>query len=102
MVLLSAPVPCHLQAFMTYSLLGYQLTADVAFPALSLFNLLRFPVMMFPAQIMNLINGKVALDRIQNFIEVSLDQGYRWLVEHGGTAQTPDTSAPDISMHRFL
>lgn len=56
---------------MTYSLLGYQLTADVAFPALSLFNLLRFPVMMFPQQIMNLINGKVALDRIQKFIDVS-------------------------------
>lgn len=37
-------------AFMTYSALGYQLTASVAFPALALFNLLRFPVMMFPQQ----------------------------------------------------
>jgi ATP-binding cassette subfamily C (CFTR/MRP) protein 1 len=35
---------------MTYSAMGYSLTASVAFPALSLFNLLRFPVMMFPQQ----------------------------------------------------
>lgn len=30
---------------------GYQLTAAVAFPALSLFNLLRFPIIMFPSQV---------------------------------------------------
>lgn len=56
-------------AFLTYSALGYSLTADVAFPALALFNLLRFPVMMFPTQLMNIVNGKVALDRIQAFME---------------------------------
>ena len=38
-------------AFLTYSACGYPLTASVAFPALALFNLLRFPVMMFPAQV---------------------------------------------------
>ncbi|KAI3434886.1 hypothetical protein D9Q98_002940 [Chlorella vulgaris] len=62
------PILISLAAFMTYSALGHPLTASVAFPALSLFNLLRFPVMMFPQQIMNLINGKVALDRIQAFL----------------------------------
>lgn len=36
---------------MTYSALGYSLTPSVAFPALSLFNLLRFPVMMLPMQV---------------------------------------------------
>ncbi|KAL4446696.1 hypothetical protein ABPG77_007940 [Micractinium sp. CCAP 211/92] len=63
------PIIISLAALMTYSALGYPLTASVAFPALSLFNLLRFPVMMFPQQIMNLINGKVALDRIQKFMQ---------------------------------
>lgn len=38
-------------AFLTYSGMGYPLTASVAFPALALFNLLRFPVMMFPQQV---------------------------------------------------
>eukprot|EP00887_Chlorella_sp_A99_P003460 scaffold7.g3460.t1 len=58
-----------LAGFLAYALLGYPLTASVAFPALSLFNLLRFPVMMFPQQIQNIINAKVALDRIQRFVE---------------------------------
>ena len=37
-------------ALLTYAGMGYALTASVAFPALSLFNLLRFPVMMLPQQ----------------------------------------------------
>jgi len=47
----------------------------VAFPALALFNLLRFPLMMLPEQILNLIQGlgfiiKVALARIHNYMDV--------------------------------
>ena len=37
--------------FLTYTLCGYPLTASTAFPALALFNLLRFPVMMVPQQV---------------------------------------------------
>ena len=44
-----------LAAFTVYGALGYQLTAAIAFPAISLFNLLRFPLMMLPEQILNLI-----------------------------------------------
>ena len=47
-----SPLPnCSLAALLTYSALGNDLTASVAFPALSLFNLLRFPVMMLPQQV---------------------------------------------------
>lgn len=35
-----SPLPA---ALLTYAGMGYSLTASVAFPALSLFNLLRFP-----------------------------------------------------------
>lgn len=41
------PIPA---ALLTYAGMGYALTASVAFPALSLFNLLRFPIMMLPQQ----------------------------------------------------
>jgi hypothetical protein len=34
-----------------HSACGYELTAAVAFPALALFNLLRFPIIMFPSQV---------------------------------------------------
>lgn len=53
-----------------YAAQGYPLTAATAFPALALFNLLRFPVMVFPSQIASLVQGKVALKRIQDFVEV--------------------------------
>ncbi len=40
-----------LASFTVYALMGNSLTSDVAFPALALFNLLRFPIMMFPIQV---------------------------------------------------
>ena len=40
------PILISMAAFLSHSWMGYSLTAAVAFPALSLFNLLRFPVMM--------------------------------------------------------
>ena len=70
------PILVSLASFGTYTLLGYPLTASVAFPALALFNLLRFPVMMFPNQIMNLIAAKVALDRIQNYMQVNMQLNF--------------------------
>ena len=42
-----APILISLSAFAAFALSGRrQLTADVAFPALALFNLLRFPIIM--------------------------------------------------------
>lgn len=67
---LGGPIVISMAAFFTYTAMGYELTASIAFPALSLFNLLRFPVMMFPTQLMNIVNAKVALDRIQDFMEM--------------------------------
>lgn len=69
MVFIGGPILISMAAFVCYSLLGHPLTASVAFPALALFNLLRFPVMMLPSQISTMINGKVALDRVQKFLD---------------------------------
>lgn len=66
------PILVSLASFGAFTFQGYSLTASVAFPALALFNLLRFPVMMFPNQIMNIIAAKVALDRIQKYMQVSI------------------------------
>ena len=68
---MQGPMFISLAAFTVYGALGYQLTAAIAFPALSLFNLLRFPLMMLPEQILNVIQGRVALTRVQNFMDVS-------------------------------
>ena len=40
------PILISLASFTIYIVLGHDLTPDVAFPALALFNLLRFPVLM--------------------------------------------------------
>ena len=48
---MSGPVLVGLAAFGTFAGMGYNLTAAVAFPALALFNLLRFPIIMLPSQV---------------------------------------------------
>jgi len=68
MFFMAGPILISLFAFGTYALMGNRVTASVAFPALALFNILRFPIIMLPMQIMSLIFGKVALDRIQKFM----------------------------------
>ena len=65
----STPILVSLAAFVAYSLLGHELTADKAFPALALFNLLRFPILVIPMQIQNLINGSVSLKRMQAYMD---------------------------------
>lgn len=67
-VFMSGPVLVGLAAFGVYTAEGKDLTASVAFPALALFNLLRFPIIMFPNQIMSLINARIGLQRIQKFM----------------------------------
>ncbi|GFR41153.1 hypothetical protein Agub_g1817 [Astrephomene gubernaculifera] len=66
---MSGPVLVGLAAFGTFAGMGYSLTAAVAFPALALFNLLRFPIIMLPSQIMSFIQARVGLQRIQKFLE---------------------------------
>lgn len=63
------PILVAISAFGTYAWLGNELTADVAFPALAYFDLLRFPIIMLPTQVMNFINASVALKRLQEFVD---------------------------------
>jgi len=65
----SGPILVSLASFSAYSLMGYSLTADIAFPALALFNLLRFPILILPMQVQNIINGKVSLKRLQDYLD---------------------------------
>jgi hypothetical protein len=53
------PIFITIAAFGVYGAMGKPLPASVAFPAISLFNLLRFPILLLPMQILNVINCKV-------------------------------------------
>lgn len=66
----STPILIAVAAFAVYTMQGYALTPAVAFPALALFNLLRFPIIMLPWYLTEFINGWVALGRMQKFMQV--------------------------------
>ena len=68
---LGGPILVAIAAFWTYVARGGALTADVAFPALAYFDLLRFPVIMLPIQVTEFINASVAVKRLQAFFNTA-------------------------------
>lgn len=63
-----------LATFATYALVNRnnpdeRLTADKAFVALSLFNILRFPLSMLPMLISNMVQASVSVKRLRNFLK---------------------------------
>ncbi|CAI7808010.1 unnamed protein product [Closterium sp. NIES-53] len=62
------PMVVSVVSLAAYVLLGRPLTADVAFPALALFNLLRFPLAMIPDQINDYVQAKVSAGRLEKFL----------------------------------
>ncbi|GBG71636.1 hypothetical protein CBR_g9052 [Chara braunii] len=62
------PTLVSLMSFGVYTILGNQLTAEVAFPALTLFNLIRFPLVAIPYQINSLVQANVSTRRLEKFL----------------------------------
>ncbi|KAI9343056.1 hypothetical protein DFJ73DRAFT_961231 [Zopfochytrium polystomum] len=66
----SAPLLTTFVTLLTYTVvMGKQLDATVAFTALSLFNLLRGPLQMFPDTLVQLIDTWVSFQRIDLFLQ---------------------------------
>ncbi|KAL9964378.1 hypothetical protein ACROYT_G028009 [Oculina patagonica] len=65
-----APFMVALATFAIYVLTGNELTANKAFVALSLFNILRYPITMFPNVIISMIQGQVSVNRLSNFLNL--------------------------------
>ncbi|XP_037010121.2 ATP-binding cassette sub-family C member 10 isoform X1 [Artibeus jamaicensis] len=64
------PVVISIVIFITYVLLGHQLTATKVFTALALVRMLILPLNNFPWVINALLEAKVSLDRIQRFLDL--------------------------------
>ncbi|NXW02689.1 MRP7 protein, partial [Fregetta grallaria] len=82
------PVVVSIAIFITYVLLGHQLTATKVFTALALVGMLILPLNSFPWVLNGTLEAKVSLDRIQHFLEL-VDQDletYYALDSHSGTA----------------
>ncbi|NXC75168.1 MRP7 protein, partial [Anhinga anhinga] len=82
------PVVVSIAIFITYVLLGHQLTATKVFTALALVGMLILPLNSFPWVLNGTLEAKVSLDRIQHFLEL-MDQdleAYYALDSPSGTA----------------
>lgn len=64
------PVVISIVIFITYVLMGHQLTATKVFTALALVHMLILPLNNFPWVINGLLEAKVSLDRIQHFLDL--------------------------------
>ncbi|GAB1301114.1 ATP-binding cassette sub-family C member 10 [Apodemus speciosus] len=64
------PVVIFVAIFITYVLMGHQLTATKVFTALALVRMLILPLNNFPWVINGLLESKVSLDRIQCFLDL--------------------------------
>jgi len=62
------PLFISIATFGTYVLLGNKLDVASALTALALFEILRFPLFMFPTTINNIVEASVALNRINKFL----------------------------------
>ncbi|XP_025978767.2 ATP-binding cassette sub-family C member 10 isoform X2 [Dromaius novaehollandiae] len=65
------PVVVSIVIFITYVLLGHQLTATKVFTALALVGMLILPLNSFPWVLNGTLDAKVSLDRIQRFLELT-------------------------------
>ena len=59
-----------------YTLLGNKLTPTKVFTSLALFNQLRFPLQQFPTLLNTLVDGKISIQRLSQFLQASDVQGY--------------------------
>ena len=67
-------IQVSLVTFATYALVNInnpeqRLTADRVFVALSLFNILRFPLIMLPMLITNMVQASVSVKRLRTFLK---------------------------------
>ncbi|EJD45474.1 cadmium ion transporter [Auricularia subglabra TFB-10046 SS5] len=63
------PILCCTMTFITYSLTGHPLTPATIFSALQLFNILRMPLIMFPASISVLAQARASVIRMAKFLD---------------------------------
>lgn len=69
MIWTSAPILVSLISFFTFVYQGNQLTVSVAFTSIALFSMIRQPLNVIPAWIVQILQTGVALKRIETYLE---------------------------------
>ncbi|KAF9583122.1 hypothetical protein BGW38_010208 [Lunasporangiospora selenospora] len=90
------PFLVSLSTFTVYSLVMKKpMTTDIVFTAISLFNLLSFPLSMFPFVISACIEANVAIDRVYKFLVSSEVDPNAIIIEDHLHSQAGPTNASD-------
>ncbi|KAF8896247.1 ABC transporter [Infundibulicybe gibba] len=71
-IAISMPILASVLAFVTYSLTGHELRPDVIFASLTLFTLLRLPLMFLPISFSAIADAKNATERLYGVFEAEL------------------------------
>ncbi|KAF9258421.1 P-loop containing nucleoside triphosphate hydrolase protein [Marasmius fiardii PR-910] len=66
---MSSPILVSIVSFATYVFQGNELTVSTAFTAIALFGMIRQPLNVLPTLVVDLLNTRVAFDRISSFLE---------------------------------
>ncbi|KAI1317577.1 hypothetical protein EDD11_008147 [Mortierella claussenii] len=94
------PFLVSLSTFSVYALvLKKPMTTDIVFPSISLFNLLQFPLAMFPNVISSSVEAYVALGRVHKFLTSAEVDPHAIIVEDRRTTSSGlDAAASDKYM----
>lgn len=89
----SSPVIVSVATFGVFTFLGHELKPEIAFPALALINILRFPINALPNVISSIIDSQVSIERLQAYflsydldasaVETDLNEPYSIKIEGG-------------------
>ncbi|KAG1670802.1 Multidrug resistance-associated protein 1 [Nymphon striatum] len=91
----NVPTLISLASFATYVYIDKNnvLTPNVAFVSIALFNLIKVPMMLFPAAFSTIVEARVSINRIDNFlnseelsdfeIKQDTDEGHQLSIENG-------------------
>ncbi|KAL4252214.1 ATP-binding cassette transporter C [Abortiporus biennis] len=103
------PVLATVLSFITFALTGHDLNVAVIFSSLQIFNIIRMPLLLFPAVIAAGADALVALRRISTFLQaeelmeaytiqegsayaVNVDGDFTWEIAHGASVNSPPKS----------
>lgn len=67
-ITISVPIFSTILTFLVYHYLGYDLKPEIVFPVMTYFNQLRLPLVLLPMVISMMVDAKVALKRLQDFL----------------------------------
>ncbi|KAG2017864.1 ATP-binding cassette transporter [Coprinopsis cinerea AmutBmut pab1-1] len=101
-VAMSMPTLASVLAFVTYSATGHTLEPSIIFTSLTLFNLLRLPLMFLPVSLSSIADAANATNRLYGVFEAELleethvvDENLDAAIEVKGASFTWDAPPPD-------